>query len=102
MGVRAERRLAPHIRRQALALEDVAAGEADLLLDVRRPQDLRVDDGAVDVGAEAAEGIEGEVADFVAAFVPGAMGKGVRHILRKDAHGVLPCGHDGGSCTLWK
>src|SRR4051812_5354457 len=32
--------LVPHVRRQALALENVAASEADLLLDVRRPQHL--------------------------------------------------------------
>src|SRR3984885_4970938 len=49
----------PHVRRQAFALEDVAAGEADLLLDVRRAEDLGVDDGgagAFDVGAEATDG----------------------------------------------
>ena len=60
------------------------------------PEDLGVDDGGVDVGAEAGEGIESEVADFVAAFVPGAVSKFVGDILRKDAHGVLAGGDDGG------
>ena len=35
----------PHVRRQALSLENVATGEAYFLLDVGRPQNLGVDDG---------------------------------------------------------
>ena len=89
----------PHVGRQAFALEDVAAGEADLLLDVGRPEDLGVDDGgvgAVDVGAEAADGAQRECADLVAARVPGAVSECVGDVLREDAHGVLAARRDGG------
>src|SRR3954464_14756875 len=78
--------LVPHVRRQALALEDVPPGEAHFLLDVGRAEDLCIDDGRIDVRAEARERIEGEGADLVAAAVPVALGKLVRHILREHAH----------------
>ena len=63
--------IGPHVLRQALALKDVAAGESDFLLDVGRAEHLRVNDGGVDVAAEARQGIERQLADFVAALVPG-------------------------------
>ncbi len=74
----------------------MAAGEADFLLDVRRPEHLRVDDGGVDVGAEAGERTQSEAAHLVAARIPRAVREGVRNVLREDAHGVLAGGDDGG------
>ena len=68
----------PHVGGQALALKDVAAGEADFLLDVGRAEDLDVEDGGVDVGAEAGERGEREMADFVAAGVPTCRGRNGR------------------------
>lgn len=67
--------LVPHVRREALALEDVSAGEADFLLDVGRAKDLGVDDGGVgeavaDVAAEAGQGFHRKSTDFVAALIP--------------------------------
>ena len=50
-----------HVGREALALKDVAASEADFLLDVGRAEHLGVNDGVRDVGTEAPEGVEGEV-----------------------------------------
>src|ERR1700722_16496427 len=42
-GCTAGKTVGPHVWRQALTLEDVAAGEPNLLLDVGRPEDLGVD-----------------------------------------------------------
>ena len=50
--------------------------------------------GVGDVGAEAAEGVESQSSDLVAAGVPCAAAEGVRHVLREDAHGVLSGGDD--------
>ncbi len=47
--------VAPHVGRQAFALEDVAAGEANFLFDVGRPEDLGIDDRCGNVAAEASE-----------------------------------------------
>src|SRR5471030_718830 len=79
---------APHVGGQAFSLEDVAAGEADFLLDVRRAEHLHVDDSGGEVGTEAAERGEREVADGGAMVVPGAGSEGMRDVLREDAHGV--------------
>ncbi len=88
--------MAPHVCRQALALKDVAAGEADLLLNIRRPHHLCFQHGIGQVGTEAADGIESQLAHPLTMVIPGAGGKGVGHVLRKDAHGVLACGNHAG------
>src|SRR5580700_332126 len=85
----------PHVRRQALTLKDMTAREPDLPLDIRRTKHLRIDDGAVDIGAESGQGIERELADFLPPLIPCAVRELVWDILRTDAHGVLPGGSHG-------
>ena len=84
---------APHVSRQALALENMAAGEPDLLLNIRRAHHLRFQHRIGQVGTEAADGIESQLAHLLAMVIPGAGGKGVGNILGKDAHGVLARGN---------
>src|SRR5215469_15735126 len=79
----------PHVPRQAFALKDVASRETDFLLDVRWTKDLRIDHGAGNVATKAGQRMESEPSHFLAAFVPRAVCEFVRHILRKNAHGVL-------------
>src|SRR6266849_5286448 len=85
----------PHISRQALTLKNVTAGESDLPLDIRGTKHLRIDDGAVDIGAEAGQGVERELADFLPPLIPSAARELVWDILRKNAHCMLPGGRNG-------
>ena len=72
----------------------MTAGESDLPLDIRRTKNLRIDDGAVDIGAEAGQGIERELANFPSPLIPRAARELVGDVLRKDTHCVLPaCGN---------
>ena len=50
--------IGPEVLRETFALEDVAACEADFLLDVGWAEDLGVDDGGGEIGAEAGDGIQ--------------------------------------------
>ena len=70
-------------------MKNVAAREADLGFDVRRAKDVRIDNGAVDVGAKAGQGTEREAANFGPALVPRSPGEPVGNILGENAHRVL-------------
>jgi len=80
--------VAPHVRRQAFALKNVAAGEPDFLFNVRRPKRFRIDHSGGNVAAEAGEGGESELPGRIAMVVPGAGPKLVGHVLREDTHDV--------------
>src|SRR6185437_11319371 len=56
--------LGPHVRRQALTLENVAARQSDLHLDIGRTKHLRVDHRTFDIRTESRKGIECEPANF--------------------------------------
>src|SRR6202050_3152337 len=84
------------MRRQTIALKDMAASEADFLLDVGRTKNLCVDDGRGEIEAEAAERAQRKTADLVAARFPRALREAIRNVLREDAHGVQAGGGDGG------
>src|SRR5690242_7559404 len=86
----------PHGWRKALAVEDVSARQADLLFDVRRGENMRVDYRVVDIRAEAGKGSEREIAHFIATAVPVALCQSVRRVLRKNAHRV-EAGRDDGA-----
>ena len=79
----------PHLVGQALALEDVAAGEPDARLDVgrRRAPRARLTQSATS-GAKRAIASSTRVGDLVAPRVPGAVGERVRHVLGEHAHRV--------------
>ena len=88
MGVRGCQPLVPHVGRQTFTLEDVAAGQADLTLDVGGTEHLDVDDGRRHVVAIAGDRTNRQFLHLVAASIPIAASKRVRHILGKYAHGV--------------
>ena len=93
--VRAARRLAPHVLRQALALKDVPAGEADLLLNVRRAHHLCFEHGVGDVGAETADGVEGQLRTR-SRWSPRSRWRTCEGTYcAKHAHGVLAGGNHG-------
>src|SRR3954464_7042455 len=76
----------PHLIRERLALEDVAPGEADALLDVRRAEDLGLDHAVAKIGRIGLDQLEGRLADLIPARVPVAVGELVRRVLGEDAH----------------
>src|SRR5262249_33072819 len=78
----------PHKLRQALTLEDVAASQADLALDIRRTQHVDVDDRVREVADVASNRGDAQPLDLLEARVPVALGDRVWHILREDAHRV--------------
>src|SRR4051794_37688670 len=78
----------PHLVGKAVALEDVAAGEADAGLDVGRPEDLAFDHAVAHVRREAGDLGECGVRDLLAPRLPGALREVVRDVLREDAHHV--------------
>src|SRR3954469_16700558 len=63
----------PHLIGRDLALEDVAARQADARLDVGRPEDLAMLDAAPEPGGEALEQVDELAGHVVAALVPGAV-----------------------------
>src|SRR5581483_6780001 len=84
----------PHLVGEALALEDVAAGEADAGLDVGGAEHLAVDDAVGHVGGEAGDLGDDGVGDPVPPGFPVALGQGVGNVLGEDAHGVAAGGCD--------
>src|SRR5207245_3609781 len=86
-GGRAEASV-PHLVGEAVALEDVPAGETGTGLDVGRAQDLAMLDHVDDVGGEAGDRGEDLVTDLVAPRVPVAPGQVVGRVLGEDAHRV--------------
>src|SRR3954454_19788149 len=79
----------PHLAGHDVTLEDVAAGEADARLDVRRPEHLEVLEAVLEVGGEASDEVDELAADRVPARVPGPLGQVVRRVLAEDTHEVL-------------
>src|SRR3954447_17939510 len=79
----------PHLAGHDVTLEDVAAGEADARLDVRRPEHLEVLEAVLEVGGEASDEFDELAADLVPARVPGPLGQVVRRVLAEDTHEVL-------------
>src|SRR4051794_11503758 len=90
-GHRRARRQAvlPHLIRGDLALEDVAAGEPDALLDVRRAEDLVGLDAVVEARREAVDQVDELARDLLTAAVPGALGEVVWRVLAKHAEQML-------------
>ena len=72
-----------------VALEDVAAGEADPLLDVGRPEHLVVLQAVLEVGREAGDQVDELAAHLLAAGVPAAVVEVVRRVLAEHAQQVL-------------
>src|SRR5215211_4366460 len=79
----------PHLIRRDLALEDVAAGEANARLDVGRPEHLIGDQTILDARCEAIDQLDELARDALAPRVPIALGEVVRRVLAEDAHQVL-------------
>ena len=65
----------PHLVGRDLALEDVAAGQADALLDVGRPEHLVGLQPVLEAGREAVDQVDELARDLVAALVPGAVAR---------------------------
>ena len=82
----------PHLVGRDLALEDVAAGQADALLDVRRAEHLVVDEDVAEAGRERVDQRDELLRDLVAARVPVALREVVRRVLAEDAQQVVALG----------
>src|ERR1700689_1675545 len=63
--------VAPHVARQAVALKNMASGEAHFLLDIRRSHHLCFQHRIRQVGTETADGIESQLAYPLAMIIPG-------------------------------
>ena len=81
----------PHVLRQALALKNMSARQSHLLLDIRRPQHLRIDHRRIDPPSPIL--LQNRARDFIASCRTSSrrssqlpLRKLVRHILRKDTH----------------
>src|SRR5579875_3982003 len=79
-----------HLIRRNLAMEDVAAGDADVLFDVRRSENLHVLDGVPDVRRVLGEGVDDVLADLVATAGPITFGQIVGSVLHEEGHRVFP------------
>ena len=91
----------PHLVGRHLALEDVAAGEADPALDVGRAEHLAVLQAVGEVGREAADQVDELALDVAAAAVPVALGEVVGRVLAEDAQQVLALGAGVLSYPVW-
>ena len=78
-----------HLVQAHLAVEDVAAGDAEAALQVERRQHLPVLDDGADVGRVLLDQRDHAVAERLAQFVPGALAQRVGRVLQEDAHDVL-------------
>ena len=87
---------APHVGRQALALKDVSTRQANFLLNVGRSKHLCIHNSVVQIAAKAAYGAQRQISHLVPPFVPTTRRKGIRYILREDAHGVHTRGNYAG------
>src|SRR3954465_9681817 len=74
----------PHLIRGDLALEDVAAGEADALLDVRRAEDLVGLELGPEAGREALDQVDELAGDLGSAGLPGPVRELVGRVLAED------------------
>src|SRR6185437_7965953 len=72
-----------------LALEDVAAGEADALLDVGRAEDFALLQAVREVRGEAGDQVDELLLHVLAAAVPVAVLDVVRGVLAEDREEVL-------------
>ena len=82
----------PHLVGHGLALEDVAAGEADAVLDVRRCRAPRCARCTLDVGREAGDQVDELLPMASRSVVPRAPVERVRAVLPEDAHEVPALG----------
>src|ERR1700761_1601901 len=78
----------PHLVGRHLALEDVAAGEADALLDVGRAEDFRFLEAVREVGGEAGDQVDELLLDVLAPAVPIAVLDVVGRVLAEDREQV--------------
>ena len=93
VAVARDRPEAEHLIRRELALHDVAAEQAEPLLDVRRREHLDVLDRALEAGRELAERLQHPRRVLVAApVVPRALAQLVRPVLAEREHQVLALG----------
>src|SRR5215204_5958543 len=81
--------VAEHLIRQNLAVEDVAAGDADDALDVGRSEHLEMLDCVWDVRREHGERVDDVRPDLVPSLVPRALRQIVRRVLHEETHGVF-------------
>src|SRR5262249_61393769 len=71
------------------AVEDVAAGESEYLLEVERAQGLAADDACLEAGRVALDGFDHEIGDALAVIVPRrAIRQLRRHVLAEQACNV--------------
>src|SRR3954463_15821566 len=75
----------PHLVGRDLALEDVAAGEADARLDIGRAEHLIALQPALEAGREAVDQRDELARDVVSSLVPGAARELVRRVLAEHA-----------------
>ena len=78
----------------------MAAGEADFLLDVRRPEHLRVDHRVGNIGTEARQRFQCQGAYFLAPLIPAAARKLYGTYCAKTLMVCSPAGTTDLSCTL--
>src|SRR3954469_7629952 len=81
--------VAEHLVRQNLAMEDVAASDADDTLDVGRTEHLEMLDCVRDIRREHSERVDDVGADLVSSLIPRALSQIVWGVLNEEAHGVL-------------
>jgi hypothetical protein len=86
--------IAPHVCREALALEDVTAGQPDFPLDIWGTEHFGIDDGVRDVAAEGAEGRQRELFGGFTTIIPGSFSEAIGNVLGEHAHGVRSFGGD--------
>ena len=92
----------PHVRREAFALEDVAADQSDLPLDVGRAEHLDVDDRSGHVVAEPGDRTQGQLLDIVAAESQSPRANVCGTYWAKTLIVCTPSGATLGSCAVWK
>src|SRR2546425_3990279 len=72
-----------------LALKNVALGEPEFALEIKRSENLAADDDVFDVGSVFGDGVDDVVAEGFALVVPVAFGEFVGRILDKAGENVL-------------
>ena len=78
-----------HLVQAHLAVEDVAAGDAEAALQIERRQHLPVLDDRADVRRVLLDQRDHAVGERLAQFVPRAFAQRVRRVLQEDPHDVL-------------
>src|SRR5207249_5876830 len=86
-GHRAE---AEELVQAQLTMENVAAGETILPLHVQRRDNLAMHDSRADIRGIGHQRVEAVIGEALLEVVPRALAQGIRGILHKDRHEMLP------------